>query len=331
MEQDIPVTECVPCKELGFSGIKAIYKEVKAGASHTGKRIPPMCYDHKIGVVPKHVKVNDSRDNDKRRNVIDTQVRLPELIAALTLDQIKQARELRLEGKTLNEIAKLLDVQVHRVQIACSKDKWQDRPNALDKDKAEGKWTSALKILEAMKIGDEKIVWMPVDGTINNFRCMVSGSRKTSDFKWSIMQGHPDKAKVIVTKLALIPLTDAPEELNDVQDNTETQELPVTDEVIDLSLKDFNIDEVKKLNKEGLSAKEIGVKLGVSHWRIRNVLSPNHWSNRQANIKDDDSKVDSGLISVLEERIAHYKQKIEHYTILKDHYEVVLEMEREKV
>jgi hypothetical protein len=47
---------CEPCKTAGFPDILAHYKEVPAGRSHDGKRIPPMCWDHKHGKVPRYMQ-----------------------------------------------------------------------------------------------------------------------------------------------------------------------------------------------------------------------------------------------------------------------------------
>jgi hypothetical protein len=47
---------CLPCKQAGFANILAHYKGVSKGMSANGKEIPPMCFDHKHGRVPKHIQ-----------------------------------------------------------------------------------------------------------------------------------------------------------------------------------------------------------------------------------------------------------------------------------
>lgn len=61
-ESDMNSEICKPCADAGFKNIIAAYKGVKAGMSHNGKEIPPMCYDHKNGRVPKYIQ----RELDKK-------------------------------------------------------------------------------------------------------------------------------------------------------------------------------------------------------------------------------------------------------------------------
>lgn len=46
---------CQMCKEAGFTDVLAHYKGVAKGASATGQAIPPLCFDHKNGRVPKFI------------------------------------------------------------------------------------------------------------------------------------------------------------------------------------------------------------------------------------------------------------------------------------
>jgi hypothetical protein len=46
---------CAMCREAGFPDVLAHYKPVPAGMSHNGKAVPPLCWDHKHGKVPRFI------------------------------------------------------------------------------------------------------------------------------------------------------------------------------------------------------------------------------------------------------------------------------------
>lgn len=177
---------CVPCKEAGFNNILAHYKGTPAGMSHNGKAIPPMCYDHKNGKVPKHFPQPVAVEAKPAYEVFTRKKPDPEI-------DIEKALALRQAGKTWKEVSEELGVDYNKVYVACRARDTQVKPRP--------KWEECLKAIAPIAMGASKTVTYPPGGNRSQMNSIIGSNKITWTWRFSLKDNGD--GTVTATKIGL--------------------------------------------------------------------------------------------------------------------------------